>query len=145
MLENCGHSCHLWIELDIPAELLSMDSADGPDRPSMNPTTSERAVNASATVRTGVSIYDLNLLVVLCHKWAIRYPYYTKFRQPLSYNILQTVTYSIMIYYTPAFEAMESDMEGYIATIFAEINEGYANTDIPRYGCRAPMYFQIRY
>lgn len=40
------------------------------------------------------------------------------------------VTYSIMIYYTPAFEAMESDIEGYVATMMAELNEGYSNTGV---------------
>ena len=41
------------------------------------------------------------------------------------------VTYSIMIYFTPGFEALESDVEGYINTMMAELNEGYANSGIP--------------
>ena len=35
-----------------------------------------------------------------------------------------------MIYYTPAFEALESDIEGYVSTIMSEINQGYENTGL---------------
>ena len=35
-----------------------------------------------------------------------------------------------MIYYTPAFEAIENDIEGYVSTIMSEINQGYENTGV---------------
>ena len=35
-----------------------------------------------------------------------------------------------MIYYTPAFEAMECDIQGYVETMMAELNEGYGNTGL---------------
>lgn len=35
-----------------------------------------------------------------------------------------------MIYYTPAFEAIENDIEGYVATIMSELNQGYINTGV---------------
>ena len=35
-----------------------------------------------------------------------------------------------MIYYTVAFEAMENDIEGYVATMMSELNQGYSNTGV---------------
>ena len=43
---------------------------------------------------------------------------------------IQGPTYSVMIYYTPAFEAMEPNIEDYVATIMSELNQGYDNTGV---------------
>ena len=47
-----------------------------------------------------------------------------------------------MIYYTPAFEAIESNIDDYVATIISELNQGYENTGIDLAGelhCIAPV------
>ena len=36
-----------------------------------------------------------------------------------------------MMYFTPGFELLESDVEGYVSTIMSELNQGYANSGIP--------------
>ena len=41
------------------------------------------------------------------------------------------VTYSVMVYFTPEFEEIVPDVEGYIAVVMAETNEGYINSEIP--------------
>ena len=51
------------------------------------------------------------------------------------YISFQMVTISIMIYYGPKFFELENNdvdrVEDYVATIMSEINQGFANTDIP--------------
>ena len=47
-----------------------------------------------------------------------------------------------MVYFTPAFEAMEKDIEGYVETMMEELNEGFENTDLNIKGelhCIAPV------
>ena len=48
----------------------------------------------------------------------------------LPWPFFQSVTLSVMIYYTPAFEAVENDIEGYVATMMSELNQGYTNTGV---------------
>ena len=36
-----------------------------------------------------------------------------------------------MIYFTPDFEALITDVEGYVGVLLAETNEGYFNSKIP--------------
>ena len=40
-------------------------------------------------------------------------------------------TYSVMFYYTAAFQAVTSDIPGYIDQVLAETNQGYANSQVP--------------
>ena len=40
-------------------------------------------------------------------------------------------SYSVMFYYTPEFQAITSDIQGYIDQVLAETNQGYANSDVP--------------
>ena len=40
-------------------------------------------------------------------------------------------TYSVMFYYTADFQAITSDIPGYIDQVLAETNQGYANSQIP--------------
>ena len=40
------------------------------------------------------------------------------------------VTFSIMMYFTPGFEAIEPDVEGYIETMMTELNDGYSNSGV---------------
>merc|ERR1719295_1561536 len=40
-------------------------------------------------------------------------------------------TYSVMFYYTADFEAITSDIPGYIDQVLAETNQGYANSQLP--------------
>ena len=47
-----------------------------------------------------------------------------------------------MIYFTPGFEALENNIEDYVATIMSELNQGYENTGIDLTGelhCIAPL------
>ena len=41
------------------------------------------------------------------------------------------VEYSVMIYYTPEFEAITSDIPGFVDQVLAETNQGYVNSNIP--------------
>ena len=41
------------------------------------------------------------------------------------------VTYSVMFYYTPEFQAVTADIDGYIDQIIDETNQGYVNSKIP--------------
>ena len=41
------------------------------------------------------------------------------------------VTYSIMFYYTQAFEDTTADIDGFIEQVLAETNQGYINSQIP--------------
>ena len=41
------------------------------------------------------------------------------------------VTYSVMIYYTPEFAAVTSDIEGWVDLVLDEANQGYENSQIP--------------
>merc|ERR1711963_1307367 len=40
-------------------------------------------------------------------------------------------TYSVMFYYTADFQAITSDIPGYIDQVLAETNQGYANSQVP--------------
>merc|ERR1711892_1073286 len=40
-------------------------------------------------------------------------------------------SYSVMFYYTPEFEAITSDIRGYIDQVLAETNQGYAQSGVP--------------
>ena len=47
-----------------------------------------------------------------------------------------------MIYFTPGFEALENNIEDYVATIMSELNQGYENTGVDLTGklhCIAPL------
>ena len=47
-----------------------------------------------------------------------------------------------MVYYTPGFEALEDNIEDYVATMVSELNQGYENTGIDLTGevhCIAPL------
>ena len=41
------------------------------------------------------------------------------------------VTYSVMFYYTPEFQAVTADIDGYIDQVIDETNQGYVNSKIP--------------
>ena len=41
------------------------------------------------------------------------------------------VEYSVMIYFTPEFEAITSDIPGFVDQVLAETNQGYVNSNIP--------------
>ena len=41
------------------------------------------------------------------------------------------VEFSVMIYYTPEFAAITSDIPGFVDQVLAETNQGYANSNIP--------------
>ena len=40
-------------------------------------------------------------------------------------------TYSLMVYYTPEFAAVEDDIEDFIDDMIAETNQGYFNSKLP--------------
>ena len=47
-----------------------------------------------------------------------------------------------MIYYTPAFAAIESNIADYVSTMMSELNQGYENTGVDLAGelhCIAPL------
>ena len=47
-----------------------------------------------------------------------------------------------MVYYTPGFEALENNIEDYVATMMSELNQGYENTGLDLAGelhCIAPL------
>ena len=41
------------------------------------------------------------------------------------------VTFSLMFYYTPEFEAITADIEGFVDQIIDITNEGFINSEIP--------------
>ena len=46
-------------------------------------------------------------------------------------DLTTVVTYSVMIYFTPDFEAVVPDVMSYVAVLIAETNAGYINSNIP--------------
>ena len=55
----------------------------------------------------------------------------SELRKAAAEDTTTPATYSVMFYYTADFQAITSDIPGYIDQVLAETNQGYANSEVP--------------